>query len=107
MDLTDVLRRLEVVMRETQELEREAQALMQATPIDETATDRAQRRWGMFLEEHPELTQPARLQFTDEDVYAALVEIHSQPPLDECSSEQRVEFSFPCASGVRRLLLQQ
>jgi hypothetical protein len=33
--------------------------------------------WREFIDEHPELTVPTRLEFTDEEVCDALVEIHA------------------------------
>jgi hypothetical protein len=68
--------------------------------------------WQEFVEEHPELTEAPRLEFTDEEVYDALVGIHKQEPwtretIHAAPLEERVAFNFPDASGVRRLLLQR
>jgi len=69
--------------------------------------------WREFIEEHPELTEPTRLEVTDENVYDALVEIHAQElygsrkAIHLAPVEKRRDFNFPCASGVWRLLMQR
>jgi hypothetical protein len=62
--------------------------------------------WGEFLESHPELTEQKRLEVTDENVYKALLEIHAQEHYGK-GWPYPPDWNFPCASGVRRLLLMQ
>jgi hypothetical protein len=69
--------------------------------------------WREFIDGHPELTVPTRLEFTDDEVCDALVEIHAQEwygrqhEVHLASLELRRAFNFPSASGVRRLLMQR
>src|SRR5438093_686092 len=86
MDRQDYLRRIRALKREVEELAQEYGVL-------EDEDD----EWQEFISEHPELTERPRLEFTDDEVYDAVVEIAANDPMET--------HNWPHAAGVRRLLM--